>query len=150
VRDGIFEALIYRFAIDPTMAAFGERESRLGRAFAVYRGLTELLPYHRCFNFAHFRGGDCRRRGGIRARRWPPVVAEADCTPTSWAARADEIFNQLSKWQAMSAGRLTMPVVLRISVGASTARNIRGLDRAGGSHPRVESGYPVIPTMPRV
>ena len=30
----------------------------------------------------------------------------------------DEIFNQLSKWQAMSAGQLTMPVVLRISVGA--------------------------------
>jgi len=51
VRDGIFEALIYRFAIDPTMAAFGEGESRTGAgAFAVYRGLTELLPYHRLFN----------------------------------------------------------------------------------------------------
>ncbi len=30
----------------------------------------------------------------------------------------DEIFNQLSKWQSMSAGVLSMPVVLRISVGA--------------------------------
>jgi 2-oxoisovalerate dehydrogenase E1 component len=30
----------------------------------------------------------------------------------------DEIFNQLSKWQSMSAGILKMPVVLRISVGA--------------------------------
>jgi 2-oxoisovalerate dehydrogenase E1 component len=30
----------------------------------------------------------------------------------------DELFNQLSKWQAMSAGLLKMPVVLRISVGA--------------------------------
>lgn len=30
----------------------------------------------------------------------------------------DEIFNQLSKWQAMSAGLLTMPVVLRASVGS--------------------------------
>jgi 2-oxoisovalerate dehydrogenase E1 component len=30
----------------------------------------------------------------------------------------DEIFNQLSKWQAMSAGILKMPVVLRVSVGA--------------------------------
>ena len=28
----------------------------------------------------------------------------------------DEVFNQLSKWQAMSAGQLKMPVVLRISV----------------------------------
>ena len=30
----------------------------------------------------------------------------------------DEVFNQLSKWQAMSAGVLKMPVVLRVSVGA--------------------------------
>jgi 2-oxoisovalerate dehydrogenase E1 component len=30
----------------------------------------------------------------------------------------DEVFNQLSKWQAMSAGALTMPVVLRVSVGS--------------------------------
>jgi 2-oxoisovalerate dehydrogenase E1 component len=30
----------------------------------------------------------------------------------------DEVFNQLSKWQAMSAGILKMPVVLRVSVGA--------------------------------
>jgi 2-oxoisovalerate dehydrogenase E1 component len=29
----------------------------------------------------------------------------------------DEIFNQMSKWQAMSAGALTMPLVLRVSVG---------------------------------
>jgi len=30
----------------------------------------------------------------------------------------DEIFNQMAKWQAMSAGILTMPVVLRVSVGS--------------------------------
>jgi 2-oxoisovalerate dehydrogenase E1 component len=30
----------------------------------------------------------------------------------------DEIFNQMSKWQAMSAGVLKMPVVLRVSVGS--------------------------------
>ncbi len=29
----------------------------------------------------------------------------------------DEVFNQLSKWQAMSAGYSKMPVVLRVSVG---------------------------------
>src|SRR5260370_31073616 len=38
----------------------------------------------------------------------------ADCMGRA----GDEIFNQLSKWQAMSAGQLSMPVVLRISVGA--------------------------------
>ena len=30
----------------------------------------------------------------------------------------DEVFNQLAKWQAMSAGILKMPVVLRVSVGS--------------------------------
>ena len=50
IRDGIFEALLYRFAIDPTMVAFGEENRDWGGAFAVYRGLTEALPYHRLFN----------------------------------------------------------------------------------------------------
>ena len=30
----------------------------------------------------------------------------------------DEVFNQMSKWQAMSAGILKMPMILRMSVGA--------------------------------
>jgi len=50
VRDGIFEAMLYRFTIDPTMVAFGEENRDWGGAFAVYRGLTEALPYHRLFN----------------------------------------------------------------------------------------------------
>ena len=29
----------------------------------------------------------------------------------------DEVFNQLAKWQAMSAGVLSLPLVLRIAVG---------------------------------
>src|ERR1039458_5310072 len=37
VRDGIFEAMLYRFAIDPTMVAFGEENRDWGGAFAVYR-----------------------------------------------------------------------------------------------------------------
>jgi 2-oxoisovalerate dehydrogenase E1 component len=34
------------------------------------------------------------------------------------ARAADEIFNQMAKWQAMSAGSLRMPLVLRVSVGS--------------------------------
>ena len=30
----------------------------------------------------------------------------------------DEIFNQLAKWQAMSAGELRLPIVLRASIGS--------------------------------
>ena len=34
------------------MIAFGEENRDWGGAFAVYRGLTEALPYHRLFNCA--------------------------------------------------------------------------------------------------
>ncbi|MBN1819624.1 MAG: dehydrogenase, partial [Prolixibacteraceae bacterium] len=50
LRDGIFEAIIDRFYKDPTLIAYGEENRDWGGAFAVYRGLTEALPYHRLFN----------------------------------------------------------------------------------------------------
>jgi len=33
-----------------TLVAYGEENRDWGGAFAVYRGLTEALPYHRLFN----------------------------------------------------------------------------------------------------
>jgi 2-oxoisovalerate dehydrogenase E1 component len=50
LRDGIFEAVIDRFYKDPTLVAYGEENRDWGGAFAVYRGLTEALPYNRLFN----------------------------------------------------------------------------------------------------
>ena len=50
LRDGLFEAIIDRFYKDPTLVAYGEENRDWGGAFAVYRGLTEALPYHRLFN----------------------------------------------------------------------------------------------------
>ena len=50
LRDGIFEAIIDKFYTDPTLIAYGEDNRDWGGAFAVYRGLTEALPYQRFFN----------------------------------------------------------------------------------------------------
>ena len=50
IRDALFEAIIDRFYADPTLIAYGEENRDWGGAFAVYRGLTEALPYHRLFN----------------------------------------------------------------------------------------------------
>ena len=47
LRDGIFEAIFDRYYKDPTLVAFGEENRDWGGAFAVYRGLTEALPYQR-------------------------------------------------------------------------------------------------------
>jgi len=58
----------------------------------------------------------------------------------------DEIFNQLSKWQAMSAGQLTMPVVLRISVGAKYgAQHSQDWTALANHIPGLKVVYPVTP-----
>jgi len=116
IRDAIFEAMLHRFSIDPTMIAFGEENRDWGGAFAVYRGFTEALPYHRLFNSPISEAGIVGAAVGY-ALEGGRVVAEL--MYADFMGRAgDEIFNQLSKWQSMSAGQLVMPVVLRISVGA--------------------------------
>jgi 2-oxoisovalerate dehydrogenase E1 component len=115
-RDALFEAMLHRFAIDPTMVAFGEENRDWGGAFAVYRGLTEALPYHRLFNTPIAEGAIVGAAVGY-ALCGGRVVAEL--MYCDFVGRAgDEIFNQMAKWQAMSAGVLRMPMVLRISVGS--------------------------------
>lgn len=115
-RDGIFEAIIDRFYKDPTLAAWGEGNRDWGGAFAVYRGLTEALPYHRLFNSPISEGaivGTAIGYGMCGGR----VIAEI--MYCDFLGRSgDEVFNQLPKWQAMSGNLITMPVVLRVSVGS--------------------------------
>ena len=114
-RDGIFEAMMHRFYTDPTMMAFGEENRDWGGAFACYRGLTESIPYHRLFNSPISEGAIVGSACGY-ALSGGRVCAEL--MYCDFMGRAgDEIFNQISKWQSMSAGILKMPLVLRVSVG---------------------------------
>lgn len=115
-RDALFEAMLHRFRIDPTMVAYGEENRDWGGAFAVYRGLTEALPYHRLFN-APISEAAIVGSGVGYALAGGRVVVEL--MYNDFMGRAgDEIFNQMAKWQAMSAGILTMPLVVRVSVGS--------------------------------
>jgi 2-oxoisovalerate dehydrogenase E1 component len=116
LRDALFEAVLHRFYVDPTMVAFGEENRDWGGAFAVYRGLTEALPYHRLFNTSISEGAIVGAATGyaLSGGRAVPELMYCD-----FMGRAgDELFNQLAKWQSMSAGVLRMPVVLRVSVGS--------------------------------
>ena len=115
-RDAIFESIVHWFYKDPTLIAYGEENRDWGGAFAVYRGLTEALPYHRLFNSPISEGAIVGSSVGYGMCGGRVIVELMYC---DFLGRAgDEVFNQLSKWQSMSAGLLTMPVVLRISVGA--------------------------------
>ncbi len=114
--EALFEAMMHRFYADPTMVAYGEENRDWGGAFGVYRGLTECLPYHRLFNSPISEGAIVGTAVGY-ALSGGRVVAEL--MYADFMGRAgDEIFNQMAKWQAMSAGLLALPLVLRISVGA--------------------------------
>jgi 2-oxoisovalerate dehydrogenase E1 component len=116
IRDSLFEAIIDRFYEDPTLVAYGEENRDWGGAFAVYRGLTEALPYHRLFNSPISEAAIVGTAVGY-ALSGGRVIAEL--MYCDFMGRSgDEIFNQMSKWQSMSGGLLKMPVILRVSVGS--------------------------------
>jgi 2-oxoisovalerate dehydrogenase E1 component len=115
-RDALFEAIIHRAYADPRLVIYGEENRDWDGAFAVYRGLTESLPYHRLFNTPIAEGAIVGTAVGYAIEGGRPLVELMYC---DFLGRAgDEVFNQLAKWQAMSAGVLHVPVVLRISVGS--------------------------------
>ncbi len=114
--EALFEAMIHRFYQDPTMIAYGEENRDWGGAFGVYRGLTECLPYHRLFNSPISEAAIAGTAVGYAICGGRVVAELMYC---DFMGRAgDEIFNQMAKWQSMSANVLRMPLVLRVSVGA--------------------------------
>ena len=116
MRDAIFEAVLDRFYEDPTLVAYGEENRDWGGAFAVYRGLTEALPYHRLFNTPISEGAIVGSACGYGLEGGRVVAELMYCD--FMGRSGDELFNQLCKWQAMSGGLLRLPVVLRVSVGS--------------------------------
>lgn len=115
IRDALFEAIAHRFYEDSTMIAYGEENRDWGGAFAVYRGLTEALPYHRLFNAPIAEAAIIGSAVGYALEGGRALVELMYC---DFIGRAgDELFNQLAKWQSMSGGLLKMPVVVRVSVG---------------------------------
>ena len=116
LRDGLFEAIIDKFYEDPTLIAYGEDNRDWGGAYAVYRGLTEALPYHRFFNAPISEAAIVGSAVGYAMAGGRAIVELMYADFIGCAG--DEIFNQLSKWQSMSAGILKMPIILRVSVGS--------------------------------
>lgn len=116
LRDALFESIIDKFYEDPTLIAYGEDNRDWGGAYAVYRGLTEALPYHRFFNAPISESAIIGSSVGY-AMCGGRVIVELMYADFIGCA-GDEIFNQVAKWQSMSAGILKMPIVIRVSVGS--------------------------------
>ena len=116
LRDAISEVIWDRFYEDPTLIAYGEDCRDWGGAFAIYRGMMDALPHCRLFNSNLAEGAIVGTAVGyaLSAGRALVELMYADFI----GCAGDEIFNQMAKWQSMSAGILKMPVVLRVSVGS--------------------------------
>ena len=116
LRDALSEVIYDRFYEDPTLIAYGEDCRDWGGAFAVYRGMMDALPHSRLFNSPIAEAAIVGTAVGyaLSGGRALVELMYADFI----GCAGDEIFNQMSKWQAMSAGILKMPVVLRVSVGS--------------------------------
>ncbi len=116
LRDALFESVLYHMLRDEKLIAYGEECREWGGAFGVYRGLSDLFPNHRLFNAPISEATIVSSAVGYAMEGGRALV---ELMYADFIGRAgDEIFNQLSKWQAMSGGRLQLPVVLRCSVGS--------------------------------
>ncbi len=116
IRDGLAEPIIDKYYTDPTLIAYGEDNRDWGGAFAVYKKMTDALPYHRFFNSPISESAIVGSAVGY-AMCGGRVIVELMYADFIGCA-GDEIFNQMAKWQAMSAGILKMPIILRVSVGS--------------------------------
>ncbi|MDD3107918.1 MAG: thiamine pyrophosphate-dependent enzyme [Alistipes sp.] len=144
LRDGIFEAIIDRFYKDASLVAYGEENRDWGGAFAVYRGLTEALPYHRLFNAPIAESAIIGTAIGYAmcGGRVIPEIMYCDFL----GCCGDEVFNQLPKWQAMSGNILKMPVVVRVSVGSKYgAQHSQDWTSLTAHIPGLKVAFPVTP-----
>ena len=115
LRDGIFEAIIDKYYEDPTLVSYGEDVREWGGAFGVYQGLSDSIPFNRLFNSPISESCIVASAVGYGMCGGRSITELMYC---DFMGRAgDEIFNQMAKWQAMSAGQLKLPMVLRVSVG---------------------------------
>lgn len=116
LRDALTEAILHHMTQDERLIAYGEECREWGGAFGVYRGLSDILPYHRLFNSPISEAAIISTAVGYALEGGRALV---ELMYGDFIGRAgDEIFNQMAKWQSMSNGLLRMPLVLRASVGS--------------------------------
>ncbi len=116
LRDGLFESVLHHVLNDQRVILYGEECREWGGAFGVYRGLSDLIPHDRLFNAPISEAAIVATAVGAAIEGGRPII---ELMYADFIGRAgDEIFNQLAKWQAMSNGHLSLPVVLRTSVGS--------------------------------
>lgn len=116
LRDGLTEAILHHMTHDESLIAYGEECREWGGAFGVYRGLSDVIPYHRLFNSPISEAAIVSVAVGYAMAGGRALV---ELMYGDFLGRSgDEVFNQMAKWQSMSNGMIKLPVVLRASIGS--------------------------------
>jgi 2-oxoisovalerate dehydrogenase E1 component len=144
LRDGLFEAVTHHMLTDPRILIYGEECREWGGAFGVYRGLADLFPHDRVFNSPISEAAIVATAIGAAMEGARPIV---ELMYADFIGRAgDEIFNQMAKWQAMSDQQLSIPVVLRCSVGSKYgAQHSQDWSALTAHIPGLKIVYPATP-----
>ncbi|MCV6591990.1 MAG: thiamine pyrophosphate-dependent enzyme [Silicimonas sp.] len=144
LRDGLFEAMLHHMLRDPRLMIYGEECRDWGGAFGVTGGLAELFPHDRVFNAPISEAAIVATAIGAAIEGARPVV---ELMYADFIGRAgDEIFNQMAKWQAMSDGALSLPMVLRCSVGSKYgAQHSQDWTALTAHMPGLKVVYPATP-----
>lgn len=115
MRDAVFEAMMDKFYSDPSVILYGEDVRDWGGAWGVSRAMLESIPIHRMFNSPISEPTITGSAVGYAMCGGRAII---EIMYMDFIARCgDELFNQMAKWQGMSAGLLRMPIIMRVTVG---------------------------------
>ncbi len=115
LRLAIREALVEEMEADEAIILLGEDIAEYGGAFGVTATLLEHFGRERIFNTSISEAGMIGSAIGMAMTNLRPVVEIMYCDFILQAM--DQLGNQAAKWQYMSGGQTTLPLVVRCAIG---------------------------------
>lgn len=114
-RLALREALIEEMNKDERVLLYGEDIADYGGAFGVTNELLEIFGRDRVFNTSISESGIVGAAAGMAMTGLRPVV---EIMYNDFILQAmDQIGNQVAKWSYMSGGQISVPIVIRTTVG---------------------------------
>lgn len=145
-KEAIKEALVEEMARDNRVIFYGEDVADYGGAFKVTKGLLDLFGRDRVFNTSISEAAIIGTAVGAAMTGLRPVV-ELMYSDFEYQA-GDQIYNQAAKWSYMSGGSLSVPLVIRSSVGAGKGyggQHSQSLESHSTHTPGIKVAFPSTP-----
>jgi len=114
-RIAVREAIIEEMSRDKRVITFGEDIADYGGAFGVTNALLKIFGRDRVFNVSISEAGMVGAAVGMAMTGIRPIV---EIMYNDFIMQAlDQVGNQAAKWSYMSGGQISVPMVLRTTIG---------------------------------